>query len=678
MRWIVPDFETQSACDLKTAGAHRYAADPTTHILCCSFTFDDGMDILWWPGDPLPPRVLTAIERGAMFVCHNAGFERNIWTQHMVADFGAPEIPISQWHDSMARACQLALPASLEKLLVALGLPMEKDKVGRALTLSFSKPNRKTGMLPVLDANAKMRIGDYCASDTSGQTAVHKRLGWLPTHERPIWELSQVVNDRGVMLDLEFVRACQAVVDKATGPLAAEFRQITGGLNFGQIAKVRAWVEAAGVACPDLGAETVDKLLGTDEDETEEDPEQEAKDAHAAPEQDSFQQVKHELPSDVRRALTIRRLIGSSSIKKLAAMEKCVGYDGRARGLFRYHGTTPGRQTAGLFQPHNFPRGTNETIGMAVDAKVEAIMTGDPEWVRMVTGVEPVELVVGSLRHCIRAAPGKVLMSGDYSGIQARTVLALAGQHDKTRLMADGVDVYCDMASDIYGRPITKADTAERQVGKNSVLGLGFQMGATKFHDKYCAGLPPEFSKGVVRTYRETWAPTVPKLWYGLSDAAVRCVWTGEIQDSHDIVYRLEDAWLTAEVPNGSKLWYYDPKPVTRKMPWSTDEEPDFRRGFTYRVEKQGRLITRDAFGGGLTENVVMKIEREIVEAAKAKLEANGFPVIMDVHDEIVCEPDAGADLDAFVEIMQDVPHWVKEMRIPIHVDAWAGERYRK
>ena len=45
---------------------------------------------------------------------------------------------------------------------------------------------------------------------------------------------------------------------------------------------------------------------------------------------------------------------------------------------------------------------------MDVDAKVEAIMTGDPEWVRAVTGVEPVELVVGSLRHAIKAAPGRV------------------------------------------------------------------------------------------------------------------------------------------------------------------------------------------------------------------------------------------------------------------------------
>lgn len=672
MRWVVPDFESQSACDLKAAGAYRYAVDPTTYLLCCSFTFDDDQTILWWPDQPLPPRVLTAIEKGAMFVAHNAAFERNLWQHHMVAYHGAPPIPLEQWHCTMARAQQLALPGSLDKLLVALGMPVEKDKEGRTLTLSFSKPDRKTGMLPELTDAARDRIGQYCDSDTAGQTSVHRRLGWLPAHERPIWELSQTINDRGIMLDMDFVRAAQAVVDKATGPLALRFRALTGGLNFGQIAKVRDWVQERGVMCPDLTAETVALLLG---EKAPGDASGESEYVADEPEWD------HPLPSDVREALHIRQLIGSSSIKKLKAMEACVGYDGRARGLFRYHGTTPGRQTAGLFQPHNFPRGTNETIGMDVDAKVDAIMTGDPEWVKAVTGVEPVELVVGSLRHAIRAAEGRVLMSGDFTGIQLRSLLAVARQYDKCELLAAGGNAYCDMGGQIYGRPIDKhADVKEYTIAKAGVLGLGFQMGAPKFMwsaAKGGANITLPVSKAVVDVYRKEWAPKVPQLWYGLSDAAVRAVWTGEEQESHDILYRMEDRWLVAEIPNGSTIHYFDPQPVTREMPWSTEDQPDFRKGFTYRVEKQGRLITRDAFGGQLTENIVMKIEREMVEAAKRKLEDSGFAPIMEVHDEIVCEP-LTRDLDAFKEIMEDVPRWVREMQIPVHVDVWQGERYRK
>ncbi len=72
-----------------------------------------------------------------------------------------------------------------------------------------------------------------------------------------------------------------------------------------------------------------------------------------------------------------------------------------------------------------------------------------------------------------------------------------------------------------------------------------------------------------------------------------------------------------------------------------------------------------------------MKIEREMVECAKRKLEINGFMPIMEVHDEIVCEP-LTRDIDAFKQIMEDVPRWVREMQIPVHVDVWSGDRYRK
>ena len=669
MRWVVPDFETQSACNLKTAGDYRYAVDPTTAILCCSFTFDDGLSYLWWPDEPVPERVLTAIARGAMFVAHNAAFERNLWAAHMVPFYAAPEIPLSQWHDTMARANQMALPGGLDKLLRALEMPTEKDKEGRTLTLSFSKPNAKTGMLPAMTPQARARIGQYCESDTDSQASVHRRLGWLPAHERPIWELSETINERGVLLDMEFVRSAQHVVDAATGPLALRFRELTGGLNFGQIAKVCQWVRDQGVDVPNLQAETVAKLLKSDvdgDDDIEDD----------TPEGSDDQ----ELPGHVHEALHIRQLIGSASVKKLKAMEACVGYDGRARGMMRYHGTTPGRQTSHMFQLHNFPRGSNELIQMDVDIKIDAIMSEDLDWIRTVTGTEPVELVVGSLRHAIRAAPGHVLMSGDYSGIQARTVLALAGQHDKTALMAGGADVYCDMAIQIFKRLITKADTAERQTGKNSVLGLGFQMGAMKFWVKYCKdqGMSLEFATEVVRIYRKEWAPLVPKLWYGLQQASVDAVWTGEEQESHGIVYHVEDKWLMAEIPNGSSIAYYNPQPVTRLMPWSTAEEPDYRKGFTYQVEKQGHMVTRDAFGGQLTENIVMKIERELVEHAKQNLEDAGFRPIFEVHDEIVCEPSKGHDIDEFQRIMECVPRWITDMKIPVHVDVWPAERYRK
>src|SRR6202044_4001949 len=150
------------------------------------------------------------------------------------------------------------------------------------------------------------------------------------------------------------------------------------------------------------------------------------------------------------------------------------------------------------------------------------------------------------------------LLSGDFAGIQARVVLGLAGQFDKLALMASGADVYIDMACDIFKmpKPTTKEEIKrfklehmrERQFGKNSVLGLGFQMGWRKFQFKYAQEEGDEFCENIVNTYRREWAPKVPKLWEGLEEAALETVWSGEPHEAYGVRYQIEGQWLTATV----------------------------------------------------------------------------------------------------------------------------------
>lgn len=303
-------------------------------------------------------------------------------------------------------------------------------------------------------------------------------------------------------------------------------------------------------------------------------------------------------------------------------------------------------------------------------------MTGDTDFVSMVLG-PPVEAVVSALRHCIVPERGRLLASGDYAGIQARVVLALAGQHDKTALMASGADVYCDMAEAIYKRPIDKRkDPEERQTGKNSVLGLGFQMGWKRFREKYAGHMTEEFCERIIWTYRNEWAPCVPKMWQALALASLQAVQSGKAHEAYGIVYQREDIWLTARLPSGRKLWYTYPKSEKRPMPW---DNLDIRLGWSYQQQKMGRWMTIHAFGGLLTENVVMGIERDIMEHGASLLEANNFPVILDVHDEILTEPlQHHVDLKAMEQIMTDVEPWVRHLRIPVAVECWEGDRYKK
>lgn len=656
---IVLDFETASFCDLKKSGSWRYAEDATTEVLCLSYAIGFAVPRTWFPGDPIPADLREALAAKQLAVAHNTAFEKAIWRNIMEPVYGWPPIPDEQWHDTLAVCAMRNLPLALERAGQVLGLTHQKDMEGNKLTLSLSRPN-KAGFLPVRTPAVLARVGQYCEGDVLEQRDLHTRIGYLPPAERPIWLHTERVNERGVKLDLPLIAAMQDVVTRASGPLAAEFADLTGGLKFTQIAKVKDWVLDQGVELPNLAKDTLAELLGDDDAEGDVDL------------------AEIELPENVERALRIRQLVGSASVKKLGKMLQCVGNDGRARGLLQYHGTGPGRNSGRLLQPQNFPRGTNELITTPVQAKVDAIMSRDLKYIEMLLG-PAVEAVVGSLRHTLVAEQGHEYVAGDFAGIQARVVLALAGEHEKTALMAAGADIYCDMASEIYERPITKKDTAERQTGKNSVLGLGFQMGAPKFQLKYAKDQPIEFVEKVVRTYREKWAPGVPDVWRALGDAALDTVRQGTPHEAYGVRYALEDRWLTCRLPSGRKMWYFNPKLIRKLMPWSTLDNPDVRLAVQYQAMKGGRWVDIDIFGGQLTENVVMGIERDIMTDAADRCEANGFPVVLDVHDELVTEPLTRDNSAATLkEIMQDVAPWVKELRVPIAVDAWAGERYKK
>ena len=281
----------------------------------------------------------------------------------------------------------------------------------------------------------------------------------------------------------------------------------------------------------------------------------------------------------------------------------------------------------------------------------------------------------------------------DFAGIQARIALAGAGQHDKTALMASGVDVYIDLACVIFGvpQPNWSADFTQfvkdfkeqhnewRQYGKNSVLGLGFQMGAKKFHARYCHGKDLDFAQKIVDTYRKEWAPEVPKLWYGLDDAACKTVHRRTPHEAYGVLFKLEDMWLTARLPSGRKLHYFNPQPIRKTMPWSTEGNIDVRLAWTYQAKKMGKWLTIDAFGGLLTENYASGLARDLLVTAMFKAEKNGLPLVLTVHDEIVSDAIVRPDnAKVLQQIMEDRPQWAVDMCLPVAAETWSGDRYRK
>lgn len=690
--YLVPDFETVSSCDLKKCGAWRYAEDVTTEVLCLRWAFSGNRnDVgLWVPGDPYPQDFLDALAEGRLFVAHNTGFEKAMWRRHMMPVYGWPDVPNKHWDDTLARCANLCIPQDLDGATRVMRLPDLKDNEASAMVIALSKADRK-GYYPVITDEIKARTYEYCADDCRGQKGLRERIGTLSPAERQVWLLDQRINERGVRLDMALIDKMQKIVDDATVPMLKEFKEITGGLKLAS-PKLKVWCHDRGVAIPNLQKETLVEWL--------EEPDIDAEDYDQLAGEDEPQAKFDFMPAEVHRALQIKQLVGSAAVKKLVRAKQCVSYDGRARGLLQYHGAGPGLWAGRLLQPQNFPRGTiiaekKEKINEFVDRKINALMTGDAAYVETVIG-PAVETVVSSLRHIIIPSPGRELVVGDFAGIQARIALAAAGQHDKTKLMASGADVYIDMACDIFGHPkpnwalgkealkewveLFKAEHNEwRQYGKNSILGLGFQMGAKKFHKRYCKGKDMEFAQRIVDTYRDEWAPEVPKLWEGLEDAALDTVWHRTPHEAYGVLFKLEDMWLTATLPSGRKLYYFDPQPVRKTMPWSTEDEPDVRRAWTFKAKKMGKWVTIDAFGGLLTENLASALARDLLVNGMFKAERNGLPIVLTVHDEIVADAEKRVD-NALVlrQCMEDIPSWARDMKIPVEAETWAGDRYRK
>jgi DNA polymerase bacteriophage-type len=128
MPYLFFDIETRSTASLPIVDAWRYAADPTTDVLCVGFAIDDADPKIWVPGEPIPEVFVTAANDPSwLVVAHNYAFERAISTRILEPRYGWPRIPLAQQRCSMTLALINALPGGLDAAAAALGLALQKD-----------------------------------------------------------------------------------------------------------------------------------------------------------------------------------------------------------------------------------------------------------------------------------------------------------------------------------------------------------------------------------------------------------------------------------------------------------------------------------------------------------------------------------------------------------------------
>ena len=696
------DFETRSTIDLRKTGTYPYAEHPRTDVWCMAWAIDDGPVGLWTPeGGDETADLEAALRDGMELRAWNAMFERLIWRNIMVGRYGLPAIDLHRWVDTAAEAAALNLPRALAKAAKVLGLDVEKDMEGHRLMMQMAKPRKmrkgETGRGPFWwdDGGRRAKLYEYCKQDVRVERAVAERLKPLSPSERQVYIMDQRINDRGVQLDTPLIEAAQKVVDIGLKRAGRELEELTGGdvTAVTQVGNLKKWLAHQGEEVDSLAKATLRDLLGED---------------HLEP--------------DVRRALEIRSDTGKSSTSKLASLRQYQADDGRAHGLYLYHGAGTGRWAGKGPQPQNLPRGTvknaTDFIPLILEEDFDAVEQEAPA----------LAVVSSLLRSMLIASPGCRLLGADYSQIEARVIAWLAGQWDLVDLFASGGKVYEEMASFIYGIPTAEIakDSYERQIGKNSVLGAGFQMGPDRFADQVweqtgiilerglrwschacrvrfrppnkddpkemlcprCGGALAQDEVSVDEAARaitgyRTRFDKIPLLWRGLGDAAYDAVKKpGSIQrvspGGGEVVYTVRGQFLWCRIPSGRYLAYALPEIRQVPVPW--DETGEVKRpAVTYATvdSTTKRWVRRAGYGGLWTENIVQALARDVLAEAMFRVERADYPVVLHTHDELVADvPEGQGSLEELESLMRVLPPWAEGL--PVAVEGWEGERYQK
>ena len=674
MSTIVIDFETRSEADLRKVGPWAYSEHPSTEIICLTWTRHDwpkGRFVGWRSkkfggADAIPFDLADAIKDGALFEAHNAAFEYSIWENVLHKRMRWPRLASERWRDTMALACYYSLPAALDNLCRVLGLP-GKDPAGGVLIQKYSKLYLKNAKreIPPEDMDRWVR---YCGRDTLQERNVGELLGELPEPEEAIFLHDFEVATRGLRIDRPGVLRARKIVEQRSVELEQEFHSLTG-INPSQVGKILAWLAKEGLVLENLQKNTIADFL--------EGPE--------APR------------GKLRRALELRLQHARASTKKLDAMLAQCGSDGRARFQTRYHGAATGRNTGSGFQPLNLVRNWD---GMDPEQLVRDIGYGDPKWLDALYG-DAMDAVAKASRYWITASEGRRVMAGDFSSIEAVVNACLAGEEWKIQLFRDRGDPYCTFASKVVGREVlpksdprcSLQDKADRQnIGKPGELAFGYQgaVGAWRKFDRSDA-FTDEDIVSFVRAWRDL-HPNIYGSWRGLEDACIEAVSSpGRTTGYRQIGFERVDGWLTMILPNGKRLWYWAPQLRLTMPRWHDPEvsedcaagtcdcEP--RPQVHYMAQKEGQWRSTPTYGGKLCENAVQATSRELLKPAELAIEAAGYPVVLSVYDEIVCDvPNNFGSAKEFSEIVAEAIaglDWARGW--PIRMDEpWEGNRYKK
>lgn len=417
-----------------------------------------------------------------------------------------------------------------------------------------------------------------------------------------------------------------------------------------------------------------------------------------------------------RQLLEIRQQLGKSSTAKYQPMLNMLRRDGRVGGVFLYHGAGTGRWSGKGIQPQNLPSRGLPIKADEVPVAIEAAQAGCLD----LCYKHPMEVASACIRGMLWAAPAHRFLCADYNAIEGRVLAWVAQDPEGLDPYFEGKDPYKVVASWMFDKPYDQVTKDERTAGKPGDLGLGYGGGIGAFnkmaqvyrvdYDKLAHAMIPKATDEERIKAKEsatTWLCNHPgemqfdhavaadlakqkwrgkrgatvSFWRGVEDAAIQAVEEpGVVFKYLGVAFKCDGRFLKLRLPSKRLLYYCDPSIEMRRMPWKDKSGAPVEKpvvcfmGVHSMTKKWGKA---SLYGGLITENICQAIARDILAEAILRLEAAGYPVVLHVHDEIVCEVPWGyGSLQELTDIMCSLPSWASGL--PLKANGWEGQRYKK
>lgn len=645
MQTLSIDLETYSDQPLAKTGVYRYVESPDFEILLFAYSVDGGpvQQIDLACGEKIPPAILAALEDDKVTKwAFNANFERICLSRFLgypTGDYLEPD----SWKCSMVWAAYMGLPLSLEGVGAVLGLEKQKLTEGKDLIKYFCQPcaptksnGQRTRNLPEHAPDKWLAFKRYNIRDVETEMSIQARLLKYPVPDS-VWKeyhLDQEINDRGVGLDMELVRQAIQMDGRSRSELTQAMKELTSLDNPNSVQQMKQWLADNGVETDTLGKKAVAELLKT-------------------------------APPELQKVLTLRQQLAKSSVKKYQAMETAVCSDSRARGMFQFYGANrTGRWAGRIIQMQNLPQNHLDDLSEARGL----VRVGDFDALEILY-----EDVPDTLSQLIRTAfvprENRKFIVADFSAIEARVIAWFAGEKWRKDVFAEGKDIYCASASQMFGVPVEKhgVNGHLRQKGKIAELALGYggSVGALKAMGALEMGLQEDELPALVSAWRQA-NPKIVQFWWAVDRAVMDAVTRKTTTKTHGIIFSARNGMLFITLPSGRSLAYVKPKIGENRF-----------GGYCITYEGVGgtkKWEQLESYGPKFVENIVQATSRDILCYTMQTLRY--CSIVMHIHDEVVIEADRRMSLQAVCDQMGRTPPWASGLQL--RADGYETDFYKK